>query len=87
MFSWSAFVFQISDEFYQFAVRRPALNPGQSFDIQPANEPAFAVINVNVTRLVVANKPFQNITAAPDFAPTFKFLAGRLRSGAGFVNF
>ncbi len=43
-----------------------------TFDIQPANEPALAVINVNVTRLVVANKPFQNMTAVPDVAHTLE---------------
>ena len=65
-------------------VRRAAFNPDHSLHIQPANEPVPAVIDVDMSRLMVADKLLQNITAAPDFSHELNyFFAGRSRSGLG----
>jgi hypothetical protein len=56
----------------QLPVGRPAFNAHQPVNVQTTDQPMFAVMDVNMARLVIADEPFQNITAAPDFAHELK---------------
>ena len=56
------------NELNQLAIGHPTFNSPHAIDIQPPDQPVFVVVNVDVPRHMVSDEPFENITAAPDFA-------------------
>ena len=51
---------------------RSGVQPSTPTNRSTSKQAVFAVINVNMARLVVADKPLQDVTAAPDFAQKFQ---------------
>jgi hypothetical protein len=61
-FSQSSFASKFFDNLYQFSVRLPAFDSAHRFNIEPTDEPAFAVINMNVPRRMISDEPLDAVS-------------------------
>ena len=61
-------MFQFLDDINQFSARLPAFDSLHTFDVESAKETLFCVIDMDMSRSVIPDKPLDSIPTAGDLA-------------------
>ena len=78
-------MFQFLDDFNQFSARLPAFDSLHTFDVESAKKTLFCVIDMDMSRSVIPDKPLDSIPTAGDLAE-LDSIAAVIIGGAAFAG-